>query len=102
MKIRINIVASDCFSLTFNANELHGKGDEKTLMLGVGEAEALHRELGSMLDALEDENANLSNCCSAPIRFSDICAACGEHCQSMQDEILSEIGQYEYKREMEV
>jgi hypothetical protein len=93
MKIRINIVASDCFSLTFKKIIVHGRGDEGTIMLGVNEAEELHSKLGSMLDALEDDNANLSNCCSAPIRFSDICAACGEHCQSMQDEILSEIGQ---------
>ena len=28
----------------------------------------------------------LSNCCCAPIRFSDICSACGEHCEEIGEE----------------
>ena len=34
----------------------------------------------------QDDNGKLSNCCTAPIKWQDVCTACGEHCEAIEEE----------------
>ena len=37
------------------------------------------------------DNDGLSDCCNAPIILTDICFACGEHCDKEEDYIAVEV-----------
>ncbi len=50
----------------------------------------LQRDAAYWAEMSEDVNPcdgckdyNLSSCCNAPIKWSDICSECGEHCETM-------------------
>jgi len=104
MKGKVKIVAHDCIAVTFNANDLHGEGDENTVMLNKADALMLSSEIESNIHAMDlDDVAGLSNCCCAKIKWTDICSECGEHCEEIdQDWIENDMGGDELRREREV
>ena len=34
---------------------------------------------------MENWEGMLSNCCGAPIKWQDVCSACGEHCEPIEE-----------------
>ena len=43
--------------------------------------------------SLDIYSNQLSECCGAPIKWSDICSECGEHCEPQEDEEDENLGE---------